>query len=63
MAERKKTNVHHKGKKTKDAVLCHCVSSQITLAAPRLKAEEGVGKKTKKNEHEKPAVPCLTLAA
>ena len=35
------------------------MSSQITLAAPWLGAEEGVGRRTKKNEHEKPAVPCL----
>ena len=40
------------GKKTKHTVLCHCVSSQITLAAPRLGAEEGVGRTTKKNAHE-----------
>ena len=55
--------MHHKGKKTKHTVLCYCVSSQITLAAPRLGAEEGVGRTTKKNEHEKPTVPCLCLAA
>ena len=39
------------------------MSSQLTLAAPRLGAEEGVGRTTKKNEHEKPTVPCLCLAA
>ena len=39
------------------------MSSQITLAAPRLGAEEGIGRTTKKNEHEKPLVPCLCLAA
>ena len=63
MSERKQNNVHHKEKKTKHAVLCYWVISQITLAAPRLGAEEGVGKTTKKNEHEKPTVPCLCLAA
>ena len=63
IAERKQNNVHHKEKKTKHTVLCHCVSSLITLAAPRLGAEEGVGRTTKKNEHEKPTVPCLCLAA
>ena len=46
--KRKQNNVHHKGNKTKHTVLCHCVRSQITLAAPRLGAEEGVGKTTKK---------------
>ena len=61
--KRTQNNVHHKGKKTKHTVLCYCVSSQLTLAAPRLGAEEGVGKTTKKNEHEKPTVPCLCLAA
>ena len=39
------------------------MSSQLTLTAPRLGAEEGVGRTTKKNEHEKPTVPCLCLAA
>ena len=34
--KRKQNNVHHKERKTKHAVLCHVVSSQITLAAPRL---------------------------
>ena len=61
--KRKQNNLHHKGKKTKHTVLCYCVSSQLTLAAPRLGAEEGVGRTTKKNEHEKPTVPCLCLAA
>ena len=61
--KRKQNNVHHKGKKTKHTVLCHCVSSQITLAAPMLGAEEGVSRTTKKNEHEKTTVPCLCLAA
>ena len=66
--KRKQNNVHHKGKKPKHTVLCHCVSSLITLAAPRLGAEEGVGRTTKKkkkneHEHEKPTVPCLCLAA
>ena len=61
--KRKQNNVHHEGKKTKHTVLCYCVSSQLTLAAPRLGAEEGVGRTTKKNEHEKPTVPCLCLAA
>ena len=46
--KRKQNNVHHKGKKTKHTVLCYCVSSQLTLAAPRLGAEEGVGRTTKK---------------
>ena len=53
-----------KRKETKHTVLCYCVSSQLTLAAPRLGAEEGVGRTAKKeNEHEKPTVPCLSLAA
>ena len=59
----KKNNVHHKGKKAKHTVLCYCVSSHITLAAPRLGADEGVGRTTKKNELEKPTVPRLCLAA
>ena len=50
IAERKQNNVHRKEKKTKHTVLCHCVSSQITLAAPRLGAEEGVGRTTKKQK-------------
>ena len=51
--KRKQNNVHHIGNKTKHTVLCYCVSSQITLAAPRLGAEEGVGRTTKKkNEHK-----------
>ena len=41
--------MHHKEKKTKHAVLCHSSSTQITLAAPRLGAEEGVSR-TKTNE-------------
>ena len=61
--KRKQNNLHPKGKKTNHTVLCYCVSSQITLAAPRLGAEEGVGRTTKKNEQEKPTVPCLCLAA
>ena len=44
---KKQNNVHHKESKRKHTVLCHCVSSQITLAAPRLVAEEGVGRTTK----------------
>ena len=44
IAERKQIVVHHKEKYTKLTVLCHCVSSQITLVAPRLGAEEGVGR-------------------
>ena len=48
IAERKQNNEHHNEKKTKHSVLCHYVSSQITLAAPRLGAEEGVGRTTKK---------------
>ena len=46
--KRKQNNVHHKEKKTKHTVLYHCLSSQITLAAPQLGAEEGVGRTTKK---------------
>ena len=42
--KRKQNNVHHEGKKTKRTVLCYGVSSQLTLAAPRLGAEEGVGR-------------------
>ena len=45
--KRKQNNVHHEGKKTKRTVLCYGVSSQLTLAAPRLGAEEGVGRTTK----------------
>ena len=37
------------------------MSSQITLAAPRLGADGGVGRTTK-NGHEKPTVPCLCVA-
>ena len=55
--------IRDRGKKTKHTVLCYCVSSQLTLAAPRLGAEEGVGRTTKKSEHEKTTVPCLCLAA
>ena len=59
--KRKQNNVHHKEKKTKHTVPCHCVSSQITLAAPRLGAEEGVGTTTKKkHKHEKPTVRYLS---
>ena len=36
--------MHHKESKTKHTVLCQSMSSQITLAAPRLGAEEGVGR-------------------
>ena len=46
--KRKQNNVHLKEKKTKHTVLCLCVSSQITLVAPRLGPEEGVGRTTKK---------------
>ena len=46
--KRKQNNVHHVENKSKHTVLCHCVSSEITLAAPRLGAEEGVGRTTKK---------------
>ena len=53
IAERKQNNVHHKEKKTKHIVLRHCVSSQITLAGPRLGAEEGVGRTTKKKHTRK----------
>ena len=48
--KRKQNNVHDKGKKTKHRVLCYCVSSQLTLATPRLGAEEGVGRTTKKKK-------------
>ena len=48
----------------KNIVLCHRMNSQITLAAPRLGAEDGVSRTTKiKNEHEKLTDPCLSLAA
>ena len=43
----KQNSVHHEGKKAKHALLCHCVSSRITLATPRLGAEESVGRTTK----------------
>ena len=33
------------------------MSSQLTLAALRLGAEEGVGRTTKKNEHKKTYTP------
>ena len=55
--KRKQNNVHHKGKKTKHTVLCYCVSSQLTLAAPRLGAEEGVGRTTKKKRTRKTYSP------
>ena len=45
--------MHHKEKKRKHTVLCHGVSSQITLAAPRLEAEEVVGRTTKKKRTRK----------
>ena len=61
--KRKQNNVHHKGKKTKHAVLCHCVSSQITLAAPPARSGGGRRQDDTKNEHEKPTVLCLCLAA
>ena len=51
--KRKQNNMHHK-EKTKQAVLCHYVSSQITLAAPRLGAEEGVGRTTKNKNTKNP---------
>ena len=55
---------HSREKRTKHPVLCHCVSSQIIRAAPRLGAEEGVGRTTKQNtKHEKPTVRYLSLAA
>ena len=60
--KRQQNNVHHKGKKTKHAVLCHCVSSQITLAAPRLGAEEGVGRTTKKKRTRKTYSPVLLFS-
>ena len=55
--KRKQNNVHHKGKETKHTVLCYCVSSQLTLAAPRLGAEEGVGRTTKKRPTQKTYSP------
>ena len=55
--KRKQNNVHHKGKKTKHTVLCYCASSQITLAAPRLGAEEGVGRMAKKKRTRKTYSP------
>ena len=55
--KRKQNNVHHYGKKTKHAVLCYCATSQITLAAPRLGDEEGVGRTTKKNVTRKTYSP------
>ena len=54
IAKRKESNVHYEQKKTKHAVLCHCVSSQITLAAPRLGTEEGVGRTTRKKNTKNP---------
>ena len=51
--KRKQNNVHHKGKKTKHTVLCYCVSSQLTLAAARVGAEEGVGRTTKTKTNTK----------
>ena len=62
VAERKQNNVHHKEKKTKHTVLCHCVSSQITLPAPRLGAEEGVGGTTKKKRKRKNNSPVPRLS-
>ena len=53
IAAKKQNNVHHKEKKTKLAVLCHGESNQITLAAPRLGAGEGVSKTTKKKRTRK----------
>ena len=53
IAERKQSNVHHKENKTKHAVLCHRLSRQITLAAPRLGAEKGVGRTAKKKTNTK----------
>ena len=55
--KRKQNNVHQRGKKTKYTVLCYCVSSQLTLAAPRLGAEEGVGRTTKKKRTRKTYSP------
>ena len=49
--------MHHKEKKTKHTVLCHSVSSQITLAATRLEAEEGVGRTTEKKLTRKTCSP------
>ena len=51
--KRKQNNAHHKGKKTKHTVLRYCVSSQITLTASRVGAEEGVGRTTKKKTNTK----------
>ena len=38
----------------KNTVLCHSMSSQITLAAPWLGAEEGVGRTKKETNTTKP---------
>ena len=48
-----KTACITKKRRRKHTVLCHCVSSQITLAAPRLGDEEGVGRTTKKKRTRK----------
>ena len=49
--------MHHEGKKTKYTVLSYCVSRQITLAASRLGAEEGVDRTTKKKRTRKTYSP------
>ena len=59
IAERKQNNVHHKENKKKHTVLCHCVSNQITLAAPWFGAEDGVCRTTKKR---KTAPACAKYA-
>ena len=42
--------MHDKENRAKHTVLCHSVSSQITLTTPRLGAEEGVGRTKKKKK-------------
>ena len=46
--------------KTQRTVLCHSVSSQITLAAPRLGVEEGVSRTKKKTNTKKPQSRALS---
>ena len=57
--------MHDKENKTEKThtVLCPSMSSQITLAAPRLGAEEDVGRAGTKKKHAKTTIPCLNLAA
>ena len=57
--------MHDKENKTEKThtVLCPSMSSQITLAAPQLGAEEDVGRAGTKKKHAKTTIPCLNLAA